>query len=175
MDLEMDFTTTDPSYGWEELQARLAGSFTAQTSGLVARDLSLSGPEGEFARIKSRGLSGADVVTGPLNSTIERVGDARYRMITDGTATIAASPAKRSADSLEMLIGGRFHEARASYFLNRAAIHSPEGEEVARLKGNLTGRRYEVVFDPETEGALLAAIFLLYHVVAHRNRAFRLG
>ncbi|MGI8910455.1 MAG: hypothetical protein ACR2JR_07870 [Rubrobacteraceae bacterium] len=174
----MDATVTDvtdPARTWKELQARLADSFTARTSGLLAPEISLSGSEGEFARMRLRGLAGADVVAGPPNSTIERIGDARYRMLTGGMTTLVAKPAGSSADSLEIKAGERAYETRASFLRNTAEARSHRGEEIVRLEGNLTGRSYKVVFDPETDDALAVAVFLLYHTAAHRNRAFRVG
>lgn len=170
----MDATQRYPAQTWEELQTRLAGSFTVRTRGLLPAELMLSGPEGEFGWVRSHGPSGAKVAAGPLNVAIESAGNAAYRMLADGT-TISAQPANRSADHLEIRVGGLTYEARISFLRNRADVRSPEGEEVVRLKGNLTSRRYEVAFDPGAVGALPGAILLLYHVVTHRGRAFQTG
>ena len=181
MVLEMDETVTDktdvtaPERTWEELQSRLAGSFTARTSGLLTPEISLSGPEGEFARMKPRGLSGADVMVGASKVTIERTGDNRYRMLSGGVTMLVAKPTRSSADSLKIKAGGDAYEARVSFIRNTAEVRSHRGEEIVRLEGNLTGRRYRAILDPEAESALPAAIFLLYHTVAHRNQAYRVG
>lgn len=172
---EMNAETTDPARGWEELQARLAGSFTAQSRGRLVGYFSLTGPEGEFGWMEPRGLAGAAVASGALSATIERTGDTRYRMVTDDVLVLVSKPAGRSADLLEIRAGGRAYEARASFFRNRAAVRSSREEEIAELKGNLTGRRYAIAFDPEAAGALPVAVFLLYHTVSHRSRAFQTG
>ncbi len=43
------------------------------------------------------------------------------------------------------------------------------------LSGGLTGRSYEVLFSAEDERPLLVVVFLLWHVVANRRRAYRIG
>jgi len=173
----MTTSTRYPAQTWEELQTRLAGSFTARLRGLLAPEISLSGPEGEFGKVR-RGHSGAKVTAGSLNAVIEQIGNARYRMLTGDRrddVTLVAEPAGRSVDLLEVGIGERTYQARTSFLWNRAAILSPEGKEVARLKGNLTGRRYEVAFDPEMVGTLPVAVLILYHTIINRSRVFRAG
>jgi hypothetical protein len=175
----MDAATRDPARSWEELQIHLAGSFTARIHGFPGTEISLLSPEGEFGRVRRHGSSNTVFTTGPLNATIEHTGHACYRMLVgsqpDGAPALIAEPVNRSADALEIRVEGRIYGARASFLRNRAEVRSPEGEEVVRLEGNLTGRRYAAVFSPETVGALQTAILLLHHLVIHRGLAFRAG
>ncbi len=173
-------TTRYSTRTWEELQTHLTGSFTARLHGLLAPEILLFGPEGEFGKVR-RGPSRTEVTAGSLNAIIEQRGNASYQMLTTGTlpgapnggAAAVAEPVDRSADFLEVRAGGRTYQARVSFLRNRARVLSQEGEEVARLKGNLTGRRYEVSFDPEVVDALPVAVLILYHTIIYRSRAFQ--
>ena len=179
---EMANTMRYPTRTWKELQTHLTGSFTARLHGLLVPEILLFGPEGEFGKVR-RGPSRTEVTAGSLNAVIEQRGNASYRMLTTGTlpgapnggAAAVTEPVDRSVDFLEVRAGGRTYQARVSFLRNRATVLSQEGEEVARLKGNLTGRRYEVSFDPEVVDALPVVVLILYHTIIHRGRAFQTG
>jgi hypothetical protein len=76
---------------------------------------------------------------------------------------------------LKIRCGNRTYEARLNLLRNTAVACSSGGEEAARIAGGLTNRSYEAVFDVEDEGSLPVAVFLLYHTVALRRRAFLAG
>ncbi len=171
----MNAATRDPARTWHDLQARLAGSFTARTHGLLELEISLLGPGGEFGQVRPHGASDAEVTVGPLKAIIEHTGNFSYRMTANGETSLVAEPTHRSADALEIRMDRRAYEASASFLRNQAEVRSREGKEIARLEGNLTGRRYEVTFDPEAAGSLPVAILLLHHVATNRRRAFRAG
>ena len=157
---------------WRELQERLAGYFAARSRGLLASEFVLSDRSGEeFGRLLTHGLEGAELKTARMSAEIERTSRSRYRMLTSGAETLVARPAG-SSGALEVRCGNRFYEARLSLLRNTAAARSSRGEEAARIAGGLTNRSYEGVFNVEDEGSLPVVVFLLYHTVALRRRAF---
>jgi hypothetical protein len=167
----------DPTLApWRELQEHLAGYFAARSRGLLAAEFVLSGRRGEaFGRLQVHGLEGAQLEAGSTRARIERTAPARYRMLTGGTETLVAEPARSASGTLEVRCGSRTYEARLRLVRNIAVARSSGGEEVARISGGLTNRSYEAVFDVGDEGSVPVAVFLLYHTVALRRRAFLAG
>ena len=98
-----------------------------------------------------------------------------YRMITDDEQVLVADPKGRSGGELEISCGGRTYEAQVSLFRNLAVASNPDGERAVQLSGGLMGRNYRGLFDAEDACAHSVAIFLLWHVVANRRRAYRTG
>ncbi len=57
---------------------------------------------------------------------------------------------------------------------NTAEVRPASGSEVTvRIKGGLTNRSYEVVFDAADERSLPIAVFLLYRLAVLRREAYR--
>ena len=170
----MDAAKKGPARTWENLQARLAGSFTARIHGLLMPEISLSGAHGEFGRMTYLSPSGVEISAENLNATIEHTGKFSYRMLTGG-APLVAEAANGPADSLEIRAGGLTCRAAFSFLKNHAMATTPEGKDVAWLMGGFTGRSYTAGYDPETQNALLISMLLLYHIAASRGRAFQMG
>jgi hypothetical protein len=166
----------DPTLApWRGLQERLTGYFAARSQRLLVSEFVLSGRSGEeFGRLLMHGLEGAELKTGSMRAEIEYTSRSRYRMLTGGAETLVARPAG-SSGTLKVRCGNQVYEAWLSLLRNTAAARSSGGAEAARIAGGLTNRSYEGVFDVEDEGSLPVAVFLLYHTVALRRRAFMAG
>jgi hypothetical protein len=173
----MRFAPEDPTLApWRELRERLAGYFAARAPGLLASEFVLSNRSGEaFGRLRVHGPGGAELETGSTNAEIERTARSRYRILVGGAETLVAEPARSTSGALAVRCGPRTYEARLNLLRNTAVACSPGGEEAARIAGGLTNRSYEAVFDEGDEGSLPVAVFLLYHTVALRRRAFLAG
>jgi hypothetical protein len=166
----------DPTLApWRELQESLAGYFAARARGLLGSDLVLSSRSGEeFGRLRVRGSRSAELETGSMRTEIEHTARSRYRMLTGDTEILVAEPARSTSGVLKIRHGSRSYEARLDLLRNTAVARS-SGEQAARISGGLTNRRYEAIFDAGDDGSLPVAIFLLYHTVALRRRAFLAG
>ena len=164
---------TTSSWGYS-LQQSLGGSFTARARGLLTTQFTLLDTGGrEFGRLRLRGLSVAEFMSGDYAAILEKSGGS-YRMVADGEEVLVAGPKERTIDELEISCGGRTYEARISFLRNLAvARHAYDGERTARLSGGLAGRSYEATF-ADDGGALPVAVFLLWHVAANRRRAYRM-
>jgi hypothetical protein len=167
----------DPTLApWMELRERLAGYFAARVRGLLAPEYVLSSRSGErFGRLRVRGPEGADLEIGSARAEIERTARSRYRMLTGGAQTLAAEPARSTADVLEVRCADRVYIARFRLLRNTAVASPPGDGEAARIVGGLTNRSYEAFFDAADDGSLPVAVFLLYHTAALRRRAFLAG
>ena len=172
----MSFEPRDsPPSPWSGLLRALDGSFAARAWGFLASEFILLKEGGEeFGRLRIHGLADAEVETQDLHAAIERAPHAHHRMLTGDAETLAAKPLN-SPDTLEIWCGGRRYEARLSLLRNTALARASGGQEVARVTGGLTNRSYEAVFEAEDEGTLPVAVFLLYHTVALRRRAYQMG
>ena len=160
---------------WGELRERLAGYFAARAQGLLASEFVLSSRSGEeFGRLRVQGPGGAELETGSTRVKIERTARSRYRVLTGDSETLVAESAG-SSSALRVRCGKRTYEARLNLLRNTAVARSSGDEEAARIAGGLTNRSYEAVFDVGDEGSLPIAVFLLYHTVALRRRAFLAG
>jgi hypothetical protein len=161
---------------WRELQERLAGYFAARARGFLASEFVLSSRSGEeFGRLLVHGPVGAELETGSARAKIEHTARSRYRILTDGTETLVAKPARSTSGALEVRCGLRTYDTRLNLLRNTAVARSPGGGEAARIAGGLTNRSYEAIFDVGDEGSLPVAVFLLYHTVALRRRGFLAG
>jgi hypothetical protein len=98
-------------------------------------------------------------------------------MVAEGEEEVlTALPKGQSIDELEISCGGRAYEARVSFFRNLAVASYQRGSgKAVRVSGSLVGRSYQVLFAPDDECALPAAVFLLWHVATNRRRAYRMG
>jgi hypothetical protein len=121
------------------------------------------------------GPAGAQLDAGLLRARIERVaGSGRYRMLTGEAETLVTEPAGSSV-ALKIRCGGRPYEAGFDLLRNAAAAGPARGGETARLTGGVFTRRYEALFDVEDGCSLPITLFLLYHTVTLRRRAFLTG
>ncbi len=158
---------------WRELRERLAGYFAARAQGLLGSEFVLSSRSGEeFGRLRVHGPGGAELETGIARAEIERTAPSRYRILTGAAETLVAN--SRSG-ALELRWGMRTYDAVLDLLRNTAVARHPGGGEAARIAGGLANRSYDAVFDPADEGSLPVAIFLLYHTVMLRRRAFLAG
>ncbi len=158
-----------------DLRKDLGGSFNARARSLLAQEFILLDPVGEeFGRLRLNGASEVEFRSEGRVVVFEASGRS-YRMTVDGEEVLAVGLMGWSGDELKISCGDQSYEARASFFRNLAIASRPRGETMVRLSGGLTGRSYEVLFSVEDEDALLVAVFLLWHVVANRRRAYRIG
>jgi hypothetical protein len=162
------------AFSWDRLRRELRGSFTARVRGLLAPEFDLLNPNGQkFGRLQLRGLSAAEFRSGDYSAAFETSGK-RYRMLADGEEVLVATPKGRSIDELEIFCDNQTYEARINLFRNLAIASYPSGESAVRLSGGLTGRSYEALFATEDVCTLPVAVFLLWHVVTNRRRAYRM-
>ncbi len=153
----------------------LAGSFAARARGFLASEFVLLSRGGEeFGWLRIYGPEGAELEAGDLRAVIGHDARSLHRMLT-GDAEILVAELSGSSDTLQIRCGNRPYEAHLSLLRNTAVARVPGGGEAARVTGGLTNRSYEAVFDTEDDGSLPAAVFLLYHTVALRRRAYRAG
>lgn len=82
---------------------------------------------------------------------------------------------KYSIDELAISCKGETYEVRVSFFRNLAVASYRSGERAAHLSGSLTGRSYEAVFAINDGCTFPIAIFLLWHLVTNRRRAYRVA
>ena len=129
-----------------------------------------------FGQLRLRGLSIAEFESGEHTATFTQT-ERSYRMVAEGEEEVlTALPKDQSIDELEISCGGRAYEVRASFFRNLAVASYQRGSgKAVRVSGSIVGRSYQVLFAPDDECALPAAVFLLWHVAANRRRAYRLG
>jgi len=157
---------------WKDLRELLAGYFAARAQGLLATEFVLSSRSGEeFGRLRVQGPGGAELATGSMEVKIERSARSRYTLLTGCAQTLVAESVGPSS-VLRVRCGEHTYMARHYLLRNTAVARSSGDEEVVRVTGGLTNRRYEVAFDAGDEGSLPVAFFLLYHTVALRRRAF---
>jgi len=160
---------------WNLLQEELGGSFAARALNLLSTEFTLLSPDGrEFGLLQLRGHSVAEFESGDYTAALKKSGRS-YRMVTDGEEVLAAVPKRSSIDELEVSCGGQIYEAKASFFRNLATASRPGAERVVRLSGGLTSRNYEALFATEDGCTLRVTVFLLWHLVANRSRAYRMG
>ncbi len=149
----------------------MAESFTVRARGLFANTFVIQRDDATVGHLIFKGLSDAEFATGIIKSTIERRPNGEYEMFSGKDRILVARPPTSSLDTLEITCGDGVYQARISFLRNEAKAFSVGGGEMAKLKGNMTGRRYEVATD-QTDTALPVAILLLYHTAAVRRRAF---
>jgi hypothetical protein len=159
---------------WTGLQEELDGYFVARARGFLADEFELLRRDGrDFGRLQPRRDSTILIALEDLELVMESPGGGRYRMLAEGEEVLAARPEGRSADVLRVERGDPPYEVRTSLLRNTAVVRDGSGEEVARIRGNLSGRRYEARFDADHADALPVAILSLHHTSTLRRRAFR--
>jgi hypothetical protein len=168
----MDDTDHDTGT-WRGLRQRAATGFSARAGGLFSNEFALSASGMELGRLRRRGASGAVFESGGLRAEISREGAGKYRMLIDGEEPLFAR-GRRFAGVTRLERGGRSYEVRRDLLRNTAEARLG-GSEIAKLRGNLTGRRYRAELALDNEDAVFAAIFLLYHLAELRRRALPAG
>ncbi|CAN5435699.1 hypothetical protein BH20ACT10_BH20ACT10_11530 [soil metagenome] len=156
---------------WEDLESSLPGAFSARAKGFLGSEFPLSGPDGdEFGVLRLEG-SGASFEAGGTEGRIESSAS-KHRMFIGGEEVLTAGRDGSGGSGMSIESGGDSLEAVVSPVRNSASARSGEGRELVRVSGGVSNRRYEVSFEG---GGLAVAVFLLYHVVSVRRRAFRAG
>ena len=160
---------------WRRLGETLEGSFAAHSRGLLASDLAILGKEGEeIGGLEIHGVEGAELGAWYLEARIERSVLSGYTMLTDGAEILTAEPLG-AWDAPEIKCLDRLYQGRLSLLRNTARAGPAREKATVSIKGGLTNRNYEVVFDAGDEGSLPVAFFLLYLTVALRRRAYLTG
>jgi len=171
----MDHAPRATSKWGHELQRELGGYYFTARGLLFAAQFVLPSPDGEeFGWLRLDGTSAAELRSKEYVVTFEALGR-RYRVVMGGEEVLVAGSKGYSVNELEILCGAQNYEARISLLRNRAVASYPEGGRAVRLSGGLAGRSYETVFAIEDQCTLPIALFLLWHVVANRRRAYRVG
>ncbi|MGF1473455.1 MAG: hypothetical protein ACFB50_17170 [Rubrobacteraceae bacterium] len=169
----MDVTPKTPALRpWKDLQESLTGSFSVRARGLQANIFVFRKDGSRVGRLRLEGLRGAEFTAGELAATIERTADGGYRMFSGNQLILTATAGASFLEAFELACGGHAYAARVSFFRNEATVLSPAATETVRIKGTVTGRRYEVTLDETDAAALPAAVLLLYHTAAFRRRAY---
>lgn len=166
---------TPELHSWGDLNDYLAGSFSARARGLLANTYVLQKDGSEAGRLLLKDRRSAEFTAAGLEVRIERDHAGAYEMFSREGRTLTAAPLTSSLDALEIACGGNVYPARIGFFRNEATASSPEGGELARLKGNFIGRRYKASVDNADRAALPAAILLLYHTISFRRRLYIAG
>lgn len=157
---------------WRALQGALADSFTARGRGLLANEFEIMKDGSEAGRLTLEGQRGAKFSAGILEATIERSPDSGYEMFSGKDRELTASLSTSPLETPAIACGEGVYPAHISFLRNEATAFSPAGGELARLEGNISGRRYEVVLDEADTTALPVAILLLYFTAISRRRVY---
>ena len=168
----MDRAPRDALSSLDLLRESLDGAFAARARGLLASGFALLDRDGqEFGHLRLAVAPGAEFRFMDRAATFEASGR-RLRMVADGAEVLAGTPKARPLDELIVSSGDRTYDASFSFFRNRAAASRPGDGQSAQLSGGITGRSYEAIFDAGDACALPVAVFLLWHLVTHRRRAY---
>ncbi len=172
----MDSTPRTASSWWYNLQQSLGDSFTARARGLLTTEFTLLDFEGKkFGRLQLRGLSIAEFESGGHSAVLTQT-EGSYRMAAEGEEMLVAAPKAQSIDKLEISCRGRTYKAHVSFFRNLAVASCGGGDgRAVRVSGGFVSRSYQILFAPDDECTLPTSVFLLWHLVANRRRAYRLG
>ena len=157
---------------WEKLRDALTNSFSVRATGLLAREFVVEKGGVELGRLRIEGLRGAGFTAVGLKARIERMPGNEYRMFSEGKQILSAGPRASSADVLEIFCADEIYTSRVSFLRNTAIVRDPAGGETLSLKGNVSGRKYEV----KTSGNVAAVpvfVLLLYHTAALRRRVYQ--
>ena len=158
---------------WRKLRETLEGRFTARARGLLASEFVLLDREGaHIGKLDLHGRAGADLTAGDVEARIERVGLYDHAMLSSGEEILTST-----GDPTSPGITSHNHpyETSLSLLRNKAEAGPNERSTSIRIKGGLTNRTYEASFDPGDENALPVALFLLYHLISQRSKAYRAG
>lgn len=171
----MDRAPRDALSSLDLLHQSLDGAFTARADGLLAFGFALLNRNGrEFGHLCLAGVRGTELRLGDHAVELEASGR-RLRMVADGEEVLVGTLKAHSIDELVLSSGDRTYDARFSFFRNRATASRPSDGESARLSGGITGRSYEATLDAGDVCALPVAVFILWHLITNRRRAYFAG
>jgi hypothetical protein len=165
-------TRRDPE-PWRKLRQTLDGRFTARARGLLASEFVLLDREGaQIGKLEVHGPQGADLRAGDVEARIERVGRSGYVMLSSGQEILTST-----GDPTSPGITTPDHPYRTSLSIlrNKAEAGPAEHTTTVRINGGLTNRNYGASFEPGDETSLPVALFLLYHLVSKRRKAYVTG
>ncbi len=168
----MDRAPRDALSSLDLLRESLDGAFAARANGLLASGFALLDRDGqEFGYLRLAGTQSAELRFMDHAATFE-ASEKRLRMVAGGEEVLAGTPKARPVDELIVSSGDRTYDASFSFFRNCAVASRPGHGKSARLSGGITGRSYEALFDAGDACAFPVAVFLLWHLVTHRRRAY---
>jgi hypothetical protein len=165
-------TRRDPE-PWRKLRETLNGRFTARARGLLASEFVLLDREGaQIGKLEIHGPHGADLRAGDVEARIERVGRSGYVMLFSGEEILTST-----GDPTSPGITTPDHPYRTSLSIlrNKAEAGPAEHTTTVRINGGLTNRNYEATFESGDECSLPIALFLVYHLVSQRRKAYLTG
>jgi hypothetical protein len=158
---------------WRKLSGALDGRFTARARGLLASEFVLRDSEGtEVGRLDIQGPAGAELTAGDVGARIERVGRSGYAMLSSGREILTSTAHPTSP---EITSQDHPYETGLSLLRNRAEAGPKDHTATVHIRGGLTNRTYEASFDARDENSLPVTLFLLYHLVSQRSKAYRAG
>ena len=158
---------------WRHLGETLAGHLTARARGILAAEFVLLDREGaQIGKLDIHGPAGADITAGDVEARIERVGQSGYAMLSSGEEILTST-----GDPTSPGITSHNHPYKTSLSLlrNKAEAGPKEHTTTVRVNGGLTNRNYEASFEPSDENSLPIALFLLYHLISQRRKAYVTG
>jgi len=165
-------TRRDPER-WRKLSETLNGRFTARARGLLASEFVLLDREGaQIGKLDIHGPAGADLRAGDVEARIERIGRSGYRMLSSGEEILTSTG---DPSSPGITSHNHPYETSLSLLRNKAEAGPAEHTPTVRINGGLTNRTYEASFEPDDEYSLPVALFLLYHLVSLRSKAYVTG
>jgi len=151
----------------------LAGHLTARARGLLASEFVLLDREGaQIGKLDIHGSAGAELTAGDVEARIEPVGRHGYAMLSSGEEILTST-----GDPTSPGITSHNHPYKTSLSLlrNKAEAGPAEHTMTVRINGGLTNRTYEASFEPSDKNSLPITLFLLYHLVSQRSKAYRAG
>ena len=158
---------------WRHLGEALAGHLTARARGLLASEFVLLNREGaQIGKLDIHGPAGAHLRAGDVEARIERLGRHGYTMLSSGEEIMSST-----GDPTSPGVTSRNHPYTTSLSLlrNKAEAGPADHTTTVLINGGLTNRNYEISFKPDDENSLPTALFLLYHLVSQRSKAYRAG
>jgi hypothetical protein len=158
---------------WRKLRETLAGHLTARARGLLAPEFTLLDREGaEIGKLDIHGREGADFTAGDVVARIEPVGRHGYVMLSSGEEILTST-----GDPTSPGITSHNHPyiTSLSILRNEAEAGPADHATTVRVNGGLTNRTYEASFEPSDENSLPITLFLLYHLISRRRKAYVTG
>jgi hypothetical protein len=158
---------------WRHLSETLAGHLTARARGLLASEFVLLDREdAQMGKLEILGPDGANLRAGDVEARIERVGWSAYAMLSSGEEILTST-----GDPTSPGITSHNHpyETSLSLLRNTAEAGLANHTTTVRINGGLTNRNYEATFEPSDENSLPIALFLLYHLIYQRRKAYLTG
>jgi hypothetical protein len=158
---------------WRHLGETLAGHLTARARGILASEfVLLDREEAQIGQLEIHGPAGADLRAGDVEARIERAGRSGYRMLSSGEEILTSTGDPTSPG---ITLHNHPYETSLSLLRNTAESGPADHTTTVRVNGGLTNRNYEASFEPGDENSLPVALFLLYHLISLRRKAYLTG